>query len=432
MARVKPFRAFRYSYGGIDITPLTAPPYDVVDPDLRATLLARDEHNIVALELPEGSLDPAAPHNRYETGARRWCEWRRTGVLSRDAADTVYVLEQRWGHRGEEVSRRAFVVAVGLEPFDAGIILPHERTLPKALDDRLNLTRACAANLSQVLGLYGDPDLETNALFDEAMAAPPIMKATDDDGVVSRVWAITDPEVQGWLASFFADRRIFIADGHHRYTTALAYRNERRAAANAEGRSEVDPEYDYVMMAIANIDDPDLIVLPTHRVVDADRDFDPKLFWERFGRYFDVRDLPVADEAALMEASEEPTFLIRTRADDNPRLAILKPDVDPDSEIGVDASSAWKHLDVAVLQELVLLPEFGIHPDLPASLDRVTFVKDAPSALAMAGEHDVAFVLRPTRVDQLQSVALAGETMPQKSTYFYPKLLSGLLVRSLA
>ena len=429
MARVRPFQAYRYATGSSDISQLVAPPYDVIDDAQRAALLAREPHNIVALELPEGPLDPKVHGSRYETGAARWRQWRDEGVLARDVLPAIYVLEQRWTRGEREITRRAFVAAVGLEPFSAGVVLPHERTLPKALDDRLNLTRACAANLSQVLGLFPDEALESSAVFERTVLSEPLETATGDDGVESRIWAIDDAEDLAWIAGFFEDRTVFIADGHHRYTTALAYRDERRILAAEAGERPIDPAYDFVMMALANMDDPELLVLPTHRVADAAGEFDPDAFWVALSGHFDIAELAPGHPADVLSTDGPPAFIVATR-DGRRRLVRVRAGVDLDSAVPTGHSSAWKHLDVAVLQELVLWPLLGIHPDKPETLDRLRFVKDAHGALEMSADHDVVFVLRPTRMDQMRAVALAGETMPQKSTYFYPKLLSGLLVRS--
>ena len=237
MARVRPFAAYRYGRPERDISALTAPPYDVICPAQREALLAGDPDNIVALELPSGPLDPAVPGNRYETGAAVWADWRSRGVMVRDDHPAVYVLEQRFDFAGHPVRRRAFIVEVGLEPFDAGVVLPHERTLPRALGDRFELTRATAANLSQVFGLFDDAAGETDELFDRATAGEPLSTAVDADGVESTIWAVTDPGFSATLQSFFADKPLFIADGHHRYTTALAYRDLRREQALAAGVS---------------------------------------------------------------------------------------------------------------------------------------------------------------------------------------------------
>lgn len=429
MARVSPFRAIRYSRpAGSDITQLTAPPYDVIPAALREDLLSRDPHNVVALELPEGPLDQSAPGNRYATGRQRWRDWLSEGVLRFDETPAIYVLEQRYLHEGEEIARRGFVAAVGLEPFSAGVVLPHERTLPKAIDDRLNLTRATQANLSQVFGMFADPTHSTDSLIAKAMDSDPIATATDDDGVVSTVWTLTDPNDQARLAEFMADERIFIADGHHRYTTALAYREERRsAAASVDGIAA----WDTVMMALVNMDDPGLVVYPTHRLAKAPGVFDSAAFWTALGARFELSDVSGEPVSTLATSSDRPSFIVRT-ADGTTRLASLRSDVDHRDAFPAGVSDAWRALDVATLQELVLSPLLDVHPDRPATLERLAFSKDASEALSRAGEFDVVFVLNPTRMEQVAAVALAGETMPQKSTYFYPKLQSGLLFKSLS
>lgn len=431
MARIQPFRAVRFARPvGSDITSLTAPPYDVIPEPLRTDLLARDPHNVVALELPEGSLDPSAPGNRYETGERRWRQWLDEGVLAFDDEPAVYVLEQRYLHEGSEIARRGFIAAVGLEPFSAGVVLPHERTLPRAIDDRLRMTRATAANLSQVFGMFEDPQHVTDALIAAAMRGPALATATDDDGVVSTVWALSDPRDIDELAAFMAERQVFIADGHHRYTTALAYRDERRAAASAH-EADPAPAYDSVMMALVNMDDPGLVVWPTHRIADAPEPLDPAALRDALAHRFTLSELPAGHPAAALAAvADRPAFIVGMR-DGVTLLATLRDDVDHADAFPAGTSDAWRALDVAVLLELVLSPLFDIHPDRPATLDRLSFSKDAHAALKSMREHDAVFVLNPTRMEQVADVARNGETMPQKSTYFYPKLTSGLLFKSL-
>lgn len=433
MARVRPFAAYRYAIAqnAEDVSAVTAPPYDVISPTQREDLLGRDEHNVVALELPSGELDPSVPGNRYETGAQTWREWRDAGVIVQDAKPSLYVLEQRFEHDGHTVRRKALIAQVGLEPFDAGVILPHERTLPKALGDRFELLLATGANFSQVFGLYNDPSRATDALFESAMSTQPLATATDDDGVISTLWATTDESSMALVGTFFADQQIFIADGHHRYTVALAYRDLRRRLAEEDGTESApeDPAYDYVMMALANMDDPGLLVLPTHRIADAPTGFDAAAFWTSLSEHFEIGD-PAPLDAPVLDHADKPSFLVKTRSDDMPRLVTLRDEVDLDSAIPLQHSSAWKKLDVAILQELVLNRLLDVHPDRPETLERLKFAKSAEKAFEMTADHDVAFVLRATGMDQMREVALAGETMPQKSTYFYPKLLSGLVFRA--
>jgi len=430
MARVRPFAAYRYANAGRDLTSLTAPPYDVISSTERAELLLQNPHNAVALELPDGPLDASMPGNRYETGANTWRQWRDSGVLARDEAAAIYVVEQRYTVGGKAIRRRAFVAEVGLEPFSARIVLPHERTLPKALGDRFELTRATAANFSQVFGLFDDAAGESDRLFGLITAGTPVARALDADGVESTLWTATDPDVGTRLTALLADKPLFIADGHHRYTTALAYRDQRRDDARAHGDSVVDPAYDFVMMALVNMEDPELVVLPTHRVADCEGEFDSAVFYAGLSRHFTMTDVAIDSVDAALDTLDVPGFVVMTSDDAAPRLARLRDDVDIDLAISLPRSEPWKHLDVTVLQELVLDSLLDIHPDRPETLERLRFVKDADEALAATASHDVAFILRATRMDQLRDVALAGETMPQKSTYFYPKLLSGLLFRS--
>ncbi|MCE5203643.1 MAG: DUF1015 domain-containing protein [Actinomycetia bacterium] len=427
MAQIQPFTAVVYRHEeSPDITPLVAPPYDVITPKMRERLLENEPHNVVAIDLPEGDPDPAAPANRYANAEQLWHAWRKQGVLVYDNAQAMYVLEQTWEHEGRHVRRRALLAAVELHDFSDGVILPHEKTLPKTVMDRLYLTRACTANLSPVFGLFTDPAGETDGIFDEATLGNPMLVARDADGVESRMWALREPEAIESLASMMADKQIFIADGHHRYEMALAYRDERRAADAEAGTAAASRPYDYVLMALVNMDDPDLVVMPTHRLVRAPGTFDTDAFWAALSERFDLVEQHLGTLAALAAASR-PCFVVKT-ADGTVRLASLKREVDPAVAIPGEASAAWKNLDVSVLHELVLRPLFQISPDDAASLERLSFTNDAHQAFGLMGA-DVAFIMNPTRMDQLRSIALSGQTMPQKSTYFYPKLLTGMVFR---
>lgn len=430
MARVRPFAAWRYASPTTDISPLVAPPYDVISEAMRAELLSTNAHNVVALELPDGALDTNSPGNRYATGKAIWDRWRADGTLVQDDKPSIYVLEQRFELAGRPIRRRAFIAAVGLEPFDAGVVIPHERTLPKALGDRYELTCATGANLSQVFGLFEDPDLRSDALFTAIMENAPVALATDPDGVTSTLWACSDADIITSIESLMEPSRVFIADGHHRYTTALAYRDLRREQAQAEGLVAENPAYDEVLMALVSIDDPELTVLPYHRIADAASDLDAETFFSALAANFEVSELDPGHPVGALDDLDRPGFLVQVRGESRPRRVVLREDVDVADRITAERSVHWKQLDVAVLQELILDPLLDIHPDRPETLDRLSFTKDAHEALAATKTRDVAFILRPTRLDQLRDVSLGGEIMPQKSTYFYPKLLSGLLFRS--
>ncbi|MCX8007951.1 MAG: DUF1015 domain-containing protein [Coriobacteriia bacterium] len=429
MPHVRPFAAITYARDlGPDITRLIAPPYDVVDEQMRARLIKRDPHNIVAIDLPDGPADPDAPDNRYLSAAETWRAWRGSGILVKHEQPAFYLLEQSWEQAGGAASRRALLAAVRLHAFEEGVIVPHERTLPKAIADRLALTRAVAANLSPVFGLYSDRSGEVDSLLVAAASGDPLLEARGDDGTLARVWAVTDRRAVAALQQVLAEKQVFIADGHHRYTVALAYRDERRAADAAAGVAPRDPAYDFVLMALVNMDDPDLTVMATHRVARAEGTFDHARFLGALEARFAVSPIH-PDDLGSLETIDAPAFVVAFGREQT-YLAVLRADVDLDAVIPLPASPHWKSLDVSVLQELVLRPLLGIHPDNPETLERLSFVKDADAALEVPGG-DVAFILRPTRIDQLKAVALAGETMPQKSTYFHPKLPTGLVFHDL-
>jgi uncharacterized protein (DUF1015 family) len=431
VADVRPFRAVTYALHGTpeDLTTKAAPPYDVVEEAQRSQLLAMDPTNVVALELAEGALDETAFCNRYNTAATRWQDWLADGVLAQEAEPALWVLEQSFVLHGQPAKRRAVYATVKLEPFSAGVVLPHERTLPKARADRMAMIRATAANLSPVVGLYADPTGAAHLALEGTSDATPTMTAVVE-GVEARVWRVTDRAVVAAFTGALAAGPVYIADGHHRYETALAYRDESRAAAGEDAAA--DPGYDHIMMALLSMDDPDLVVLPTHRVADAAGDFDAPSFLASLRELFDVSEIPFDGMIDQLDAhSDRPAYLVRVRGDERLYLAVLKPGVDLDVAITAPMSSHWKVLDVAVLQELVLSPLLDVHPDRPETLDRLKFVKGAEAALEQNAEHDVVFVMNRTRLEQLRAVAAAGETMPQKSTYFHPKVPSGLLMRSL-
>ena len=430
MADVRPFRAVTYALEGApaDLTTKAAPPYDVVDQAQRSSLLAADPTNVVALELAEGTLDTTATCNRYITAATRWRDWLADGTLVEEAEPALWVLEQSFLLHGQPAKRRAVYATVKLEPFSAGVVLPHERTLPKAKADRMAMIRATAANLSPVVGLYGDPTGAAHNALEGTTSGIPTLTATVE-GVEARAWRVTDPAVLGAFTGALAEGPVYIADGHHRYETALAYRDERRAAGAG---ATVDAPYDHIMMALLSMDDPDLVVLPTHRVADAPGDFDGTALLTSLSALFNLTEIPFEGMIhQLDEHSDRPAYLVRVRGDERLFLAVLKPDVDLDRAVTAPMSHDWKKLDVAVLQELVLSPLLDVHPDRPETLDRLKFVKGAEAALEQNTDHDVVFVMNRTRLEQLRAVAAAGETMPQKSTYFHPKVPSGLLMRSL-
>lgn len=403
MADVRPFRALQFSAPAGPLGDLLAPPYDVISPEQRRGLLARNPYNAVRLILPE--ID-------YEEVATLISSWLDIGVLARAERPLVVAWTQTFTLAdGVERERRTILGAVTLEPYEARVVRPHERTHAGPKDDRLRLTRAVRTNLSPVFGLY--PDAEGAAWDALAVGGEPDAQLVDGDGVTHRIWRIDDPAAHAALAKALADRWILIADGHHRYETALAYRDERRAA----GDTDPDAPHNRVLMGLTALDDPGLVVLPTHRVL--------KRWVEGAEAAFDVR--PVAD-------LDEMTALLERAADDVPALGLVRPEgmwllsggIRPDATPG-------ERLDVAALEREVLVPYLGADQAKLAHDGELTYVKDAHEALDLvsSGEAAAVFIMRGIPKSEIAAVSDAGETMPQKSTYFHPKLLTGVAFHSL-
>jgi uncharacterized protein (DUF1015 family) len=405
VADVRPFPALAYDEGQAGpLATLVSPPYDVISPEQRAGYLAASPHNAVHLILPE------LP---YDEVAGLLAGWREAGVVRRADAPEITAWTQTFTLAdGIERERRTLLAAVGLEPYEARVVRPHERTHAGPKEDRLRLTRAVRTNLSPVFGLYPDPEGAAWAAVAGAVARPPDAEVTDDEGTVHRFWRIADPDALAGVTAAMADRWILIADGHHRYETALAYREERREAGAGDG------PHDRVMMGLTALDDPGLVVLPTHRVLGRWPDDAADAFERR----------PVEDLDALLAA-------LAAAPPDRPAVGLVLPDgaallIGP--EHAADATPA-ERLDVAVIENRILLPGLGADQAALAHEGVLTYVKDPAEAwrLVRDGAAAASLVLRPIAKADIAAVAEAAEVMPQKSTYFFPKLLTGVAFHAL-
>ena len=420
MAEIAPFRGVVYDparAGSLDR--LLAPPYDVVSTAERERLLAKSPHNFVRLDLPDGEGD-----EKYANAARQLSSWLDQGVLRRDERPALYRYHQRFASGGREITRRGFVARVRLRRYEERVVLPHERTLSGPRLDRLKLTRATRAHLSQVFALYSDPQRRVDAEFAEVDSRAPELEGRTDDGTVHRVWRLTDAASQRRVAAALLDKRLYIADGHHRYETMLAVRDELRPLARSP-RSSIE----YGSMFLTSMEDPGLVVFPTHRVVHGLRDFDLDGFLGRLRERFSVEEVrgesPESLRDRLAAAGRTwPAFALVSGS--RAFLAVLRPGQDE----SVPAPAPVRRLDVAVLHLLILEELLGIDRAAQERQTNLRYVKDLAGAFDEARRNDVqaVFLLNPTGVGQLQAVADAGEIMPQKSTYFFPKLASGLLL----
>lgn len=436
MADVRPLPGIRYA-DMAHLAALVTPPYDVISPEAQTRYYERDPHNIIRLELGRDEPGDDDLDNRYTRAAATFAEWRRTGILQQDDP-SLYLYEQRFASGGQRYTRTSLLARVRLEPWDAGVILPHERTLSKPKDDRLKLMRACAATLSPIMSLYDDPAGELASLLETLRTEPPLASFSDDADEEHRLWVVRDDTLAARIAAFIAERQLYIADGHHRYETALSYRDEIRALRH---ELDADDAVNFTLMGLSPLEDPGLAVLPTHRVL---RDLDATrlaVLDETLAAMFTSEPLD-GDSAdwmrILAEAGKSDTAFVLARPDgarlirltDAGRAAMRNVHGDD-----VGASDAWRALDVAVLHALVLDGALGVTPGAVRAGEHVTYTRDAEAAAVAvrtgANGAQLAALLNATPPAAIRDVARAGDRMPQKSTYFYPKLITGLIMNPL-
>jgi len=420
-AAVRPLRALRYDAGRVELADVVAPPYDVISDADRARLAEQSPYSVVHLILPE------SPNKAGDL----LHSWRAQGVLVRDPEPRLWWHEQRFvGPDGAEAVRTGFLGAVRLSAYDEGLIRPHERTHARAREGRLGLLRATRTNLSPIFGLYDDPEHTPREVLAPLAKGAPAMEATDPDGTVHRFWPVADSDAIAAVQAAFADREILIADGHHRYETAVAYRDEQRSH---EGADDLESPYDYVLMYLANLHGEGLAIYPTHRVVLGRRDVTADLL-----RPFDVQELdtgPAEVEAALNAVPADTIAFAIWHGTGRPALLCTLRDRSAVMMAMSHTAAALRKVDAAVLESVILAPMLGLlhHPEQFATTEDVVYVRDLRAACGMvdSGESAAAFLLRAPTVEQVRAVARAGKVMPQKSTYFFPKLYSGFLLNPL-
>lgn len=424
MAIVKPFRAWRFTEKAGEIGSLVCPPYDIISEDERLELLRRNPYNMVQLELPRDGADPYATAG--ET-LRRFCE---TGVLAQDPRAALYVYDIGFIHGGEEKHLTGLMTRVHLEEFSKGVVLPHENTLSKAKEDRLNLMKATGFNFSCIYSLYMDGEqAPIEALLARTMEAPPLSALTDADGLTHRLWAITGEDEIAQVERRFANTKLYIADGHHRYETALNYRRYLQAqGALTEGA-------EYVMMLLVDMRHPGLVVYPTHRLIQGLEQFDSDSLLRSCESYFTVeRGLSYAQAQQRLQVRYDAGDKAFLYTDDGVSLALLTlKDVRVMDQFLPALSPVSRQLDVNVLHTLVLERLLGIDREKLANQTNLTYTRQADEVLTgvKSGAYQCGFLLNPTRVEELRDVAAAGEKMPQKSTYFHPKPITGLTLHGL-
>jgi uncharacterized protein (DUF1015 family) len=422
MARIEPLTALRYELartGGLQ--PVVAPPYDVIDAAQRAELEARSPYNVVRIDLPQPTPTEADP---YAHAAELIREWESEGVLVTDDAPALWPIEQDYtGPDGAARTRRGFLARVRVEPYGAGRIRPHERTHPGPREDRLRLTRATQANLSPIFSLFSNPDgAAQRALADATADESPWGTSTDDDGTVNRLWRVTDMPTIEAATEALSGAELLIADGHHRYETARVYADE----IGGEGAHR------YVLMCLVALEDPGLTVFPTHRLARGLSSAQQEALANTLRANFEVE--PLDDPSGLTPEPGGDTVrfgYIDSHFRKPYRLTLKDPAI-ADAALPEHAEP-YRRLDTAVLEALILKGPLEMTDERIDHLDGLGYARNDAQALELVttGEYDAAFFMAPTPVERIQAIAAASENMPPKSTYFYPKVPTGLLFNSL-
>jgi len=440
MAELRPFYGIRYNPGIIkNLSDVATPPYDVISKQEQKSYYERHPQNIIRLDKNMVTDQDTPDDNPYSRAAGFFEEWQKKGILIRDPEPAIYATTVEFSLNGEPVTRFGLVATVRLEPFSAGVILPHEQTYSKVKSERLELMKACHANFSHIFSIYSDPDSTLAAVRSNVIARSPDEQFTDDAGHRHKLWRIVDPEIHGEIATAFGDRRLYIADGHHRYETALNYRDWVR---------ETMPEFDethpanYIMMYLCAMEDPGLVILPTHRLLPTVSDAAPTQLLERAAACFDIQTIPVPESdpdrarrklLQIMENHRDARVIGLILRDQPAYHALVLKNGVMAAQFGGDIPEPLLDLDVTVLTRLVLVRLMGFDQETLDDASRIDYTSRDTEAVdsVRRGEHDIAFILNPPTNEQVRRVAEAGLTMPRKTTFFYPKVVSGQVMNKL-
>ena len=424
MPDIKPFCGILYNPSKVDFSNVVAPPYDVISPLQQNDLYAASPQNIVRLIL-------GREQDRYAEAARNYLQWKNDGVLTRDTTPSFYLLAQNFSTPdGSKIERIGFIARCRLEDFSKGTVLPHEKTHSKPKEDRFQLMQAVKANFSQIFCLYNDLHNTARQSYESVRTQPPVIDVTYE-GVRNRLWRMNEPENIESLTKATEGKKIFVADGHHRYETALAYRD---LMMRQNPRHTGNESYNYVMMYLANIDDSGLIILPTHRVLYGMEGFNAEGFLHDLDKFFHVEKFANAQELlSNLHRHQRYAFGIVAALGPKYVLCSLRESLRIADLVEPTIPTVLHQLDVILLHNVIIEKILCISQESQLQKRNLDYVKDAEEAVSSvkSGKAQVVFLLNATPIEQVRAVAEAGQTMPQKSTYFYPKLLSGLVINSL-
>ncbi len=440
MAYIVPVKGLRYK-NNQELASLTTPPYDVISPQEQDAYYQKHPHNIIRLEYGKTFPEDTAENNRYTRAAQDFIIWKEQGILQTEAKPSIYIYAQEFTLGRERKTRTGLMAGVRIEPYETGAILPHEETLPKHKADRLALMQACQANFSPIFSLYSDPQMQVEKAVEAALQQEPVLDFVSEDEQRHRLWAISDPAVIQQVQDILRDKTFFIADGHHRYETAMNYRNLQH---EENPRAQGEQPYDFVMMNVVNLYNPGLVVLPTHRLVKNLAADKIQGLLAKVQEYFQVQQFELTTASGQLDSGRFEEFLARLAAvsgkafglyagGETGYLLTLKADADLTPFMPLKHSNDWKNLDVSVLHSLIMENFLGIGGLQRAEESNLTYTREELQAAQRVQnqEYQLIFFMNPTKVEEVTAVAANGEKMPQKSTFFYPKLPTGLLIMSL-
>jgi uncharacterized protein (DUF1015 family) len=422
MAEIRGFAGLGYNPAKIpDLSQVISLPYDVISPEHRREYIEQSSYNVVRLILPEGA-DP------YQEANKLTKEWIDQGVLIQDQEPSIYIYQQTFKtSEGEDKTRTGFLARIRIENFEKGIVLPHEATLFAPKEDRLKLLQACKINFSPIFSLYSDPKQEIDSILTPFTSAPPRFSITDESGVLNRFWAVRDPEAIQKVQEIMKDRWVLIADGHHRYESCMVYRDQKKP-------ENPDPEapFNFTLMYFSNIHQPGISISPYNRAIYNLPSFNADNVLQKAKAYFEIHQFDEPDRAlqAMREYQPSTAFTAFLHGKKGAFVFQLKKDVDLAGFYSDDTSEVVRSLDVNVLHKVYLEHILGISEEDVKKQTYLKYYKDIQEERRDfdSGKLQIAFFLNPTRVQQVVDAAKAGEKMPQKSTYFYPKLMTGFVM----
>jgi uncharacterized protein (DUF1015 family) len=440
MAIVVPFRGVLYNRDEIDdFSKVTAPPYDVISPEQQERYYQSSLHNVIRLILGKQFPHDSPSDNRYTRAAGVFDGWQEESILKRDEKPSFYFYLQEFSiSGGERVTRNGFIGLVRLEDKEKGVVIPHEKTLDKPKEDRLQLMEACHANFSSIFSLYSDPENVINKLFKKVVNRPHLIEVIDEDATLHKLWRISQMDFIIEVSQWLKDKPLFIADGHHRYETALNYRNlQLKKHPQSTGKEA----YNYVMMYLTSMDGEGLVILPYHRVIHNFEGFDFSSFEKKLEDYFEVKPFYFNDKNETKVWEEfnirlqnntlsRPVFGMYGSGQTCYHLLILKEEVLLSLSDSEEGSAALKKLGVNIIEFFIFRKVLGINSRALQQEQNITYVHDGLEGLDLVRNegYQLVFFLNPTKSSEIRDIASRGETMPQKSTFFYPKLLSGLVI----